>query len=143
VAITASALSLGSGVPPDEQEIFVSHTVTLTDALVSEPVTLINAFTVPPEESDRFLRRWTDNARIMASQPGFIRARMYRSLVDDVELRFINVGEWDSGKALDAARANPDWRASMQRVLDDPDLHITPRPVVYQVALDVHPGDPL
>ncbi|HEV7452440.1 MAG TPA: antibiotic biosynthesis monooxygenase family protein [Pseudonocardiaceae bacterium] len=121
----------------------MSHPVTLTDALVGEPVTLINAFTVPPEESDHFLRRWTDNARIMAGQPGFIRARMYRSLVDDVELRFINVGEWDSGKALDAARANPDWRASMQRVLDDPDLHITPRPVVYQVAIDVHPGDPL
>jgi heme-degrading monooxygenase HmoA len=121
----------------------MSHPVTLTDALVGEPVTLINAFTVPPEESERFLRRWADNARIMASQPGFIRARMYRSLVDDVELRFINVGEWDSGKALDAARADPDWRASMQRGLDDPDLHITPRPVVYQVAIDVHPGDPL
>jgi heme-degrading monooxygenase HmoA len=138
-----SAFTLDSGNPPDEEETLMSHPVTLTDALVSESVTLINAFTVPPEESERFLRRWTANAQIMASQPGFIRARMYRSLVDDVELRFINVGEWDSGKALDAARANPDWRASMQRVLDDPDLHITPRPVVYQVAIDVHPGDPL
>ncbi|MFZ0877414.1 MAG: hypothetical protein WAN20_23315 [Pseudonocardiaceae bacterium] len=66
-----------------------------------------------------------------------------RSLVDDVELRFINVAQWDSGKALDAARADPEWRASMKRVLDDPDLHVTPRPVVYQVAIDVHPGDPL
>ncbi len=98
---------------------------------------------VPPEESERFLRRWKDNARIMAGQPGFIGARMYRSLVDDVELRFINVAQWDSGKALDAARANPEWRTSMQRVLDDPDLHVTPRPVVYQVAIDVHSGDPL
>jgi heme-degrading monooxygenase HmoA len=121
----------------------VSQPVTLTDALVSEPVTLINAFTVPPDESERFLHRWKDNARIMADQPGFIRARMYRSLVDDVELRFINVAEWDSGKALDEARANPEWHASMHRVLDDPDLHVTPRPVVYQVAIDVHPGDPL
>lgn len=95
---------------------------------------------VPPEESERFLRRWKDNARIMAGQPGFIGARMYRSLVDDVELRFINVAQWDSGKALDAARANPEWRTSMKRVLDDPDLHVTPRPVVYQVAIDVHPA---
>jgi hypothetical protein len=31
----------------------------------------------------------------------------------------------------------------MRRVLDDPDLHVTPRPVVYQVAIDVNPGDPL
>lgn len=115
----------------------------LPDALVSQPVTLINAFTVPPEESERFLDRWKDNARIMARQPGLIRARMFRSLVDEVELRFVNVAEWDSGKALDAARANPEWRSSMQRVLDDPDLHITARPVVYQVAIDVHPGDSL
>jgi heme-degrading monooxygenase HmoA len=109
---------------------------------VNQPVTLINAFTVPPEESERFLQRWKDNARIMADQPGFIRARMYRSLLDDVELRFINVAEWDDKKALDEAIANPEFRASVQRVLDDPDLHITPRPVVYQVAIDVHPGDP-
>lgn len=111
---------------------------TPAPTLVTEPVTLINAFTVPPEESERFLYRWKDNARIMAGQPGFIRARMYRSLVD--ELRFINIAQWDSGKALDAARANPDWRASMMRVLNDPDLHVTPRPVVYQVAIDVHPA---
>ncbi|MGH3768338.1 MAG: hypothetical protein ACRDTX_24835 [Pseudonocardiaceae bacterium] len=98
----------------------------MPDAAVSEPVTLINAFTVPPAESERY-----------------IRARMYRSLVDDAELRFINVAEWDSGTALDQARANPEWRASMHRVLDDPELHIKARPVVYQVAIDVHPGDPL
>jgi len=121
----------------------VSQPVTGADALVSEPITLINAFTVPPDESERFLDRWKDNARIMAGQPGFIRARMYRSLIDDAELRFINVAEWDSGKALDAARANPAWQASVQRLLDDPDLHVTPRPVVYQVAIDVHPGDQL
>lgn len=118
-------------------------TPPMPDAGVSEPVTLINAFTVPVPESERFLSRWRDNARIMAAQPGLIRARMYRSVVDDVELRFINVAEWDSGTALDRARANPEWRASIQRVLDDPELHITARPVVYQVTIDVHPGDQL
>jgi hypothetical protein len=29
----------------------------------------------------------------MAGQPGFILARMYKSLVEDAELRFINVVE--------------------------------------------------
>ena len=114
---------------------------TRTDALANQPVTLINAFTVPLEESERFLHRWKDNARIMVDQPGFIRARMYRSLVDDAELSFINVAEWADKKALDEGRANPEFRASVQRVLDDPDLHVTPRPVVYQVAIDLHPGD--
>jgi heme-degrading monooxygenase HmoA len=114
---------------------------TLTDALVAEPVTVINAWTVPVEESGRFLDRWKDSARIMASQPGFIRARMYCSLSDQAELRFINVAEWDSGTALDKARADPRWRASVEREVSDPGLHIIPRPAVYQVAVDVHPGD--
>lgn len=121
----------------------MSQPATQPHAPERGPVTLINAFTVPPEESDRFLHRWKDNARIMAGQPGLVRARMYRSMIDDAELRFINVAEWDSGKALAEATANPEFRASVQRVLDDPDLHITPRPVVYQVAVDVHPGDQL
>jgi heme-degrading monooxygenase HmoA len=121
----------------------VSQSVSGADALVEEPVTLINAFTVPADESERFLHRWKDNARIMADQPGFIRARMYRSLIDNTELGFVNVAEWDSRNALDAATANAVWRASVQRVLDDPDLHVTPRPGVYQVDIDVHPGDPL
>ena len=106
---------------------------------MTEPVTLINAFTVPPEESERFLLRWKDNARIMSGQPGFDRARMYRSLVDDVELRFVNVAEWDSKQALDEARANPEFLASVQRILSDPDLHVIPRPAEYRVALDIRP----
>ncbi len=94
-------------------------------------------------ESERFLCRWKDNARIMASQPGFIQARMYHCLTDDAELRFINVAEWGSWKALNEATATPEFRASTRRMLDDPDLHVTPRPAVYQVALDIRPGDPL
>lgn len=76
----------------------------------------------------------------MASQPGFVRARMYRALHDEVELRFINVAEWGSGKALDDARTNPEWRSSVQRVLDDPELHITARPAIYQIGMDIQPG---
>lgn len=133
--------------PSDEQERIVSQPTTGHDALVNEPVTVINAFTVPKEEAERFQERWTDTARIlnriMADQPGFIRARLYRSLVADAEPRFVNVSEWDSANALDAAQANPEWRATVQRLLGDPDLHVTARPAVYQVAVDVHPGDPL
>ncbi len=107
---------------------------------MSEPVTLINAFTVPPDEHERFLNRWNDNARVMASQPGLIQARMYRSLVD-AQLNFVNVAEWDSQEHLDRAQATPEFRASIQRLLDDPDLHVTPRPVVYQAAIDVRPAE--
>jgi len=119
----------------------VMLTALLIDVPVDSPVTLINAFSVPVDESDLFSRLWKNNARIMARQPGFVRAVMYRSLVDDAELRFINVAEWESGNALADARANPEWRASIQQMLDHPDLHATPRPVIYEVVLDVHPND--
>jgi len=66
---------------------------------------------------------------------------MHQSLTNDAELRFVNVAEWDSGNAL--AQANPEWRASVQRTLHDPTLRITSRPSIYQVAVDVRPGDRL
>lgn len=121
----------------------MSKAVAWSDALVSEPVTLINAFSVPPAESEQFLRRWKDNAQIMARQPGFNGARLHRSLVDDTQFQFINVAQWDSGRALDQALANPEWRANVQTFLNDPNLHFTSVPVVYQVTIDVHPGDRL
>jgi heme-degrading monooxygenase HmoA len=108
---------------------------------VSGPVTLINAFSVPAGESERFLRRWKDSARIMAQRPGFIRAHMYRSLDDGAELRFVNVAEWVSRELLDEATATPAFRASTQRMLDDPDLHVSARPMVYDVTVTLRPGD--
>jgi heme-degrading monooxygenase HmoA len=108
---------------------------------VSERVTLINAFTVPVEESERFLQRWRDAARAMAARPGFAGARMHRALMTDAELRFVNVAEWESQRAFDEAQASPEFRASLQRMLDDPGLHVTARPAIYEVAIDVRPGD--
>jgi heme-degrading monooxygenase HmoA len=107
---------------------------------VNEPVTLINAFTVPLEESERFLGHWKDAARVMSGQPGFIRARMHRALADDAELRFVNVAEWASGGEFEAAQADPAFRGGVRRMLDDPDLHVTARPALYQVAIDLQPG---
>jgi len=121
----------------------MSNQVPLSEATGDKPVTLINAFTVPLHESDQFLRRWKDNARIIAGQLGFIRARMYKSLVEDAELCFINVAEWSSGETLAKAKGNPEFLASVRRLMNDPELHVTPRPAIYQVAVEVRPGDRL
>ena len=48
---------------------------------------------------------------------------MLRSLVDDAEMRYINVAEWTSGADLERGYANPEWQASVQPLLKDPDLH--------------------
>src|SRR5262245_8465745 len=107
---------------PSDKESTMDPRITPLAVPGSEPVTLINAFTVPLEESERFLERWKDNARVMARQPGFLRARMHRALADDAELRFVNVAEWDSGEALARALAIPEFHAYARRLLDDPDL---------------------
>jgi heme-degrading monooxygenase HmoA len=90
------------------------------------PVTLINAFSVPVAESERFLSSWKESARIMDRQPGFI-----------------NVAEWASRELFEKAIATPEFRASAQRMIEDPDLHITARPAVYEVAVTVHPDEVL
>ncbi len=114
--------------------------VALTDAIVDDPVTMINAFTVPAGERALFLTRWKDNAAAMARQPGFIQARMYEALEDEALLGFVNIVRWGSGAALAEARKQPEWRAAVQRMMDDDDLHITARPMVYRTALVVDPG---
>jgi heme-degrading monooxygenase HmoA len=120
----------------------MSEPFTGPDARTAEPVTLINLFTVPPGESEAFLHHWRRSARIMAAQPGFVRARLHRALDEDVELRFVNVAEWASGTAFDRARTDREFLAESRRVLDEPQLHISGRPAPYRVALDVHTGDP-
>ena len=114
-----------------------------TLAVVDTPVTLVNAFSVPMAQEERFLSRWKDNARFMASSPGFIQARMLRAVSEKAELTFVNVAEWASGAAFDEARRNPQWQASIQRMNDDLELDVTARPMPYQTIIDVAPGDPL
>ncbi|MGI5126247.1 antibiotic biosynthesis monooxygenase family protein [Pseudonocardia sp. CA-107938] len=107
---------------------------------VDTPITLINAISVPMAQGDRFLRRWRGNAQHMADAPGLIRARMFRAFSDDAEITFCNVAEWTSGLAFDAAHRNPEWRAAVRRLLDDPELDVVARPMVYDVAVEVTPG---
>jgi heme-degrading monooxygenase HmoA len=117
----------------------MNQPIQLTEVPVTEPVTMINAFTFPQGEEERFLQRWTERARIMAGLPEFINSTMYRSLVDDADFRFVNVAQWGSGQALVQARTNPLWRESVRATLDDPGLHITARPAIYEVAVDLRP----
>lgn len=85
----------------------------------SGPVTQISPFTVPREESDRFLRHLWDVSPVTSTRMGFMGGRLYRSLDDGVEFSFVDVGQWTDETALDRATA---------------------RPAPYQVAFDVHPG---
>lgn len=51
--------------------------------------------------------------------------------------------EWASRELVDDATANPEFRDSVQKMLDDADLHVTARPVVHEVAVILQPGEVL
>jgi hypothetical protein len=55
-------------------------------------------------------------------------------------VRFVHMAEWASGTELDKATDNPEWHASVQRMFDDPGLHITSVPASYRVVVELHPS---
>ncbi|XVU28971.1 antibiotic biosynthesis monooxygenase family protein [Actinoplanes sp. CA-054009] len=107
---------------------------------VDAPVTVIKTYTVPSDEAGHFTEAYQENARIMSAQPGFIRSRLHRPLAEAAETRFVHIAEWSSGTALDRATANPEWRAALQRLFDDPGLHLTSEPGAYRIVVELHPS---
>jgi quinol monooxygenase YgiN len=44
------------------------------------PVILINKFNVKPEESEKFIKAWADDASFFKRQPGFISTQLHRGI---------------------------------------------------------------
>ncbi|MET8647882.1 antibiotic biosynthesis monooxygenase family protein [Streptomyces sp. NPDC057746] len=107
---------------------------------VDGSVTVIKSYTVPADEAEYFVDVYRENARIMSTQPGFLRSRLHRELGDAPEARFVHIADWSSGTALDKATANPEWLASLRGMFDDPGLHITSEPAAYRVVVELHPS---
>ena len=56
--------------------------VTFAEQLQQEtgPVVLINTFTVAPEDAERLLAVWAEDAAFMKRQPGFISTQLHRGI---------------------------------------------------------------
>ena len=50
------------------------------------PIVLINTFTVAPEDADRLLEVWAEDAAFMKRQPGFISAQIHRGIAGQLDL---------------------------------------------------------
>ena len=77
------------------------------------PVVLINQFNVPPEDADRFLEVWADDAAFMKQQPGFISTQLHRGTAGSGT--FMNVAVWESATALGRAFGSPEFHARAAR----------------------------
>jgi heme-degrading monooxygenase HmoA len=92
----------------------------------SGPVVLINTFTVAPEDAERLLEVWTDDATFMKQQPGFISTQMHRGIAGSTA--FVNVAVWESAQALREAFSSPEFQA---RIAQYPESTVT-RPHLFQ-----------
>ena len=74
-------------------------------------VILINPFEVPTGTNDEeFLQGWERAAEYMRQQPGFLNSRLHRALAPDARFRFINLAEWESPAAFQAAVTSEQFR---------------------------------
>lgn len=89
------------------------------------PVTLINSFVIPPDQADAFLETWSQTARAIRDEPGFISATLHRAVHDDARFAFVNVALWESEALYKAAFARSPTPAGAVR----PEAY----PALYQV----------
>lgn len=78
---------------------------------MQSPVVLINVFSVPKGEEEVFLNVWTAALELMKNEPGLIEAKLHRSLDLEARFQFINVAQWESSQAWEAAFSKPELKA--------------------------------
>jgi heme-degrading monooxygenase HmoA len=81
------------------------------------PVILINEFNIPPDDIERFLEVWADDAAFMKRQPGFISTQLHRGTAGSTT--FVNVAVWESARALGEAFGSPEFQERAARYPED------------------------
>ena len=99
------------------------------DAGGEKTVVLINSFVVPVPMEDAFLQWWRLSRPFFAAQPGFVSAKLHRSLDEHERYRFVNVAEWRSSEAYRAALASL-WSAVPRPRIPGLEWH----PALYEVV---------
>jgi heme-degrading monooxygenase HmoA len=84
------------------------------------PIVLINQFKVAPEDAERLLEVWTEDAQFMIEQPGFISTQLHRGTAGSST--FVNVAEWESARALGNAFRSPEFQ---KRIGNYPESTVT------------------
>jgi len=94
------------------------------------PVVLVNQFNLAPEDTERFLEVWADDAAFMKQQRGFISTQLHQGTAGSTT--FINVAVWESAWALGQAFGSPQFQA---RAAGYPDSTIAAPHVLKKIAV--------
>jgi heme-degrading monooxygenase HmoA len=93
-------------------------------------IVLVNVFNVAPEDAERLVEVWADDAAFMMEQPGFISTQLHRGTAGSSI--FMNVAEWESSTALGEAFRSPEFQ---KRVARYPDSVVASPHVFERVAV--------
>jgi heme-degrading monooxygenase HmoA len=80
------------------------------------PIVLVNVFNVAPEDTERLVEAWADDAAFMKAQPGFISTQLHRGTAGSST--FVNVAEWESASALGNAFRSAEFQSRVARYPD-------------------------
>jgi heme-degrading monooxygenase HmoA len=94
------------------------------------PIVLFNQFNVAPEDTERFLEVWADDARFMKRQPGFISTQLHRGTAGSTT--FVNVAVWESAAALGETFRSPEFQ---ERIASYPDSTVAAPHVFQKIAV--------
>ncbi len=71
---------------------------------------LINAFEVPPDRDDDFIRGWEAAREYLQGQPGYVDTALHRAISPDADFRFVNVARWSSPLMFARALDRPEFQ---------------------------------
>ena len=95
-----------------------------------EPFVLINAFEVPEEKDQQFIRDWTATRDFLETQPGYEETTLHRAISPQTEFRFVNIARWESPQHFQQAIRNDTFGETAQALAAFPS-----HPGLYQAEL--------
>lgn len=79
--------------------------------IAASPIVLINLFTLDVRDEQAFLDAWSDDAKFMRAQPGFISTQLHRAIGDSPT--YLNYAVWESTETFQAAFTHPEFIANL------------------------------
>ena len=101
--------------------------------MTDQGVTFINVIEVSADDVDAFVAQWRERVAHMRTAPGFRDVRLHRALLPDARFQLVNVAQWDSAEACEAAGLNPAVVASV----DQARQVASANPALYQVVAEL------
>ena len=98
------------------------------DSHYNQPVILINPFVVPKGEEEEFVKKYSEVSELFQSTPGFINAKLHRSLNPNAPFAFVNIARWESLAAFKAAVSSPEFKEIHKN------FHYEGKASLYEVA---------